>query len=229
MTQSYPCTHIMVADGHPNPLVERLNVQHIRSAQAHGDYGDTPRAIGSLSAIGQGFDAIAYLDADNWYKPNHIESLVALQRESGADVCTSVREFRRLDGSLLGVCPFSDGDLFVDVSCFFLTRKAFPVAVHWAFIPPQLHCIDDRVILLRIKELGLTRAHSWRATLCYRGSAHFEYNLFGEEPPPDAAKDRGEVLEALQWADANGWPDLWCNASGEQLMMNRRRVVVEPD
>ncbi len=227
--QRHPCTHILVADGRPNPLVESFDVQHIRLPRPHGDYGDTPRALGALSAIAQGFEAIAFLDADNWYKPGHIASLVALHEETGAAVCTAVREFRRLDGSVLGVCPYSDGELFVDTSCFFLTAAAFAVVPELALMPKPLHTIGDRVLLYHIKRLGLPRAHSWRATLCYRGTSNFEYELFGEMPPPEAAKTRSEVGEALRWAAANGWPDLSCRTTVEHLKSVRPRILVEPD
>ena len=62
--QTYPATHFMLADGHPNPEVDNWDVVHIK-LPAHGDSCDTPRAIGALSASAQGFDAISLLDADN--------------------------------------------------------------------------------------------------------------------------------------------------------------------
>src|SRR3990172_6396080 len=71
--QTHPATHILVADGTPESYVDGWEAQHIVLMKNHGDFGDTPRAVGSVSAIGQGFDAIAYLDADNWYAPEHIE------------------------------------------------------------------------------------------------------------------------------------------------------------
>jgi hypothetical protein len=83
--QTHACTHVMVADGHPQSEVAGWpGLRHIALPTSHGDYGDTPRAIGSIEAIGAGFDAIAYLDADNAYAPDHIESLVELQRRTGA-------------------------------------------------------------------------------------------------------------------------------------------------
>ena len=66
-SQTYTSTHILVADGIPQDVVDTYGVQHLVLPRCHGDYGDTPRAIGSISAIGQGFDAIAWLDADNWF------------------------------------------------------------------------------------------------------------------------------------------------------------------
>ena len=104
LAQTHPCVQILVADGVPVDELDAWNAQHIRLPQHHADYGDTPRAVGSMSAIGQGFEAIAYLDADNWFAPEHIESLVRLHEETGADVCLSSRDLHRIDGSRLGPC-----------------------------------------------------------------------------------------------------------------------------
>ena len=43
----------------------------------HGDIGSTPRLIGSYHAIGLGVDAVAFLDADNWY--GQTTSLICLR------------------------------------------------------------------------------------------------------------------------------------------------------
>ena len=78
LRQSYPCTHILVADGHPKPLFdEQPKTMHITLPQANGDMGNRPRAIGGILAESYGFDAVAYLDADNWYDLAHIERLIA--------------------------------------------------------------------------------------------------------------------------------------------------------
>ena len=99
--QSHTCTHILVADGVAQEIVQNFDCQHIVLSKGHADYGDTPRAIGSMSAIGQGFDAITYLDADNWYEPNHIASLLELHRSTNAEVCTSMRNFHHVNGEQL--------------------------------------------------------------------------------------------------------------------------------
>ena len=205
--QTHPSTHILVADGTPESYVDGWEAQHIVLKKNHADYGDTPRAVGTVSAIGQGFDAIAYLDADNWYAPEHIESLVKLHDKTGAAVCTSSRNFHRLDGSLMGLCPFSDGETFVDTSCLFLTRKAFRVAWRWALIPHDLHAIDDRVMWHFVLSAKLTRAHTGRPTMAYRTAFKADYRAFGEHPPP-GAKGNAPVVAALQSLRQRGGPDL---------------------
>ena len=60
MGQSFACTHILVGDqARITPPLDGL-VVHLPVGCK--DYGDTPRAVGSMYAAGLGFDAIAYLD-----------------------------------------------------------------------------------------------------------------------------------------------------------------------
>ena len=132
--QSHPCTQIFVADGRPSRFVNELDAQHIVLRRGNGDFGDTPRALGALSAAGQGFDAVAFLDADNWFKPTHIESLVQLAEETGAAICTSSRAIYDPGGILLGPCPLNDGESHVDTNCYLMTRRAFAVILEWALI-----------------------------------------------------------------------------------------------
>ena len=124
--QSHTCTHYLVADGSPRADVLNWPAEHMVLPRPHRDVGNTPRAIGSLSAMNQGYDAITYLDADNWFYPDHIESMVNLHRQTGAVVCTASRTIHRLDGSLLYADEREcDGRKFVDTNCFFLTHRPF--------------------------------------------------------------------------------------------------------
>jgi glycosyltransferase involved in cell wall biosynthesis len=137
--QTHPCTHFLVSDGKPEEVVEHYDAHHVRLPGPHQDVGNTGRAIGAILAQRQGFDAICFLDADNWYRPDHVASLVALQRRTGAAVCSSSRMIHHLDGALLGACKEVDGEVFVDTNCLLLTRPAFPdrpptvIAVHAFF------------------------------------------------------------------------------------------------
>ncbi|MEK6943053.1 MAG: glycosyltransferase [Nanoarchaeota archaeon] len=144
LRQTYPCQHILVADGHPNNIIDSWDASHIILPVQHSDNGDTPRTIGSICAANEGYDAIAYLDADNWFYPEHIESMVSLYEKTTADVCTSRRSIHRLDGSLMFIDGESDGDKFSDTSCIFLTKNAFTLSLIWAFIPNEISPFCDR-------------------------------------------------------------------------------------
>jgi len=77
--QSYRCTHFLISDGDdavaPPTSAE---VRFLRLPGPHNDSGNAARAAGSVVAICEGFDALAYLDADNWYAGDHIQRLVDL-------------------------------------------------------------------------------------------------------------------------------------------------------
>ncbi len=208
MAQTHPCTHIVVADGAPEDYVGGWEAQHIMLDVNHADYGDTPRAIGSVAAIGQQFDAIAYLDADNWYTPDHIASLVELHRETDADVCISSRTMNHLDGSELGPCLETDGAFFADTSCLMLTRPAFRVAGAWAMFEPQLHPICDRMMMHVIRQHQLKRAFSGKTTVAFRTAYKGMYRLYGVTPPPGADKSGDDFLKAIDYLKHMGGPDL---------------------
>ncbi len=183
--QTHPCTHIVVTDGIAKPPLPDFAGQYIALERTHADFGDTPRAIGSMSAISQGFDAIAYLDDDNWYHPQHIETLVALHRRTGADVCSSARFHHSLDGHLLFRCTES-GVGFVDTSCYFLARSAFALCAQWALMPTRFHPICDRYIFHAAHYLSLRHAQSEFASLHYRNHLIGCYLSAGLKPPAEA-------------------------------------------
>src|SRR5690348_4286605 len=84
-TQSLPADHFLVADGFPQDWLDHEPVRHIRLDRNHRDFGNTPRGIGALVAIGEGYDGIALLDADNWFESHHIEECVAASGRSECD------------------------------------------------------------------------------------------------------------------------------------------------
>ena len=209
--QTFPCTHFIVADGKPIDVVDSWDAQHIKLPVNHADYGDTPRGVGSVVAIAQRFDAIAYLDADNWYSQDHIASMVKLQQKTGAGLVSSTRNLYRLDGTLLGKCPEVDGEIFVDTNCYFIARSAFQIVPLWWMMEllyggkegiglgKEIHSIDDRVIWAEVKRLKLRRAHSGRATVAYRTAFRNHYLYFGEEPPA-GAKSGKDIFKTMAGA-----------------------------
>ncbi len=196
--QTHPCEHFMVADGFPQTEISNWAVQHIVLAKSHADAGNTPRAIGSLSAMNQDFDAIAYLDADNWYYPNHLEAMIKLHQQTGAAVCTASRTIHRLDGSLMGADGEYDKYNLVDTSCFFFTRPAFRLLPAWAMMPRQLSPICDRVVCNLIRLLALPCAHNPEPTVAFRTNYAYHYRAVGQTPPP-GAKTGDDAETARKW------------------------------
>lgn len=225
--QSYPCTHVLVADGEPQAAVREFHAYHIVLGVTYADFGDTPRAIGSKFAIEQGFDAIAYLDSDNWYNPNHVASLVTLHRRTGAAVCTSKRTIHHLDGRLMALCLTSDGERFCDTNCLMLMRPAFIAASIWGRIADDEHPIDDRVVWSWILDSDLSRAHSDLATVGYRATHRGLYSMMGW-PIPDDAKNTSALAEAnAKWL-ATGNPSLsWDAFFDAAALRNRGRALLK--
>src|ERR1700730_14939645 len=133
-----------------------------------------------------GFDAIAYLDADNWFAADHLQQMLALQQATGAAVCTAGRNLVDLEGRLLGRCREVDGDKFADTSTLFFTRAAYGLVAVWYRMPRALTPIGDRVMWKAAKDGNLVRAHRDEPTVNYRTNYLAHYRYFGKTPPAGA-------------------------------------------
>lgn len=184
--QTPRCTHILVADGHARPEIDSWDVQHIKLPVSHGDYGDTPRFVGSVSAHARGFDALCWLDADNWYEPDHVASCLELAQARGVSVVTATRILRRLDASALGVCTESNGREFNDTNCYLLMRPAMLVARAWGFKPAGHKSVGDRIVWRAVLSAFPERAHNPKPTVNYETLVAMHYLERRELPPPEA-------------------------------------------
>ncbi len=199
--QTHPCTHFMIADGHAVPDLGDWPVEHIILTRAHGDVGNTPRSIGAISALNRGFDAVAYLDADNWYHPEHIESLVETVRRAGVPMAISDRFVVALDGTVMDIHEESHPD-FADTSCIFHTAQAARMIPMWAMMPPVLGVMGDRVFVAIANLLRIPRARTGRKTLYYESNYWIHYHQAGlPQPPEPRSLDAARVLQALSQTD----------------------------
>ena len=80
LDQEVNCRHFMVADGFPNDSVSSWDCEHIILPSSHADNGNSPRAIGSISAMNQGYQLLLMLDADNWFCANHVSEALRVPR-----------------------------------------------------------------------------------------------------------------------------------------------------
>jgi glycosyltransferase involved in cell wall biosynthesis len=204
--QTYPCLHVMVADGFPHLETASWSIDHVTLPKAHRDIGSTPRLIGCYHAIGLGYDAVAFLDADNWYREDHIASLVRLV-EQGAGFASSSRYLCRLDGSPMAPCPLIDPERFIDTSCMLFARPAFQVLANWVLMPDYGHLIGDRIMLYHIKRSGVRRAHNPLPTVFYRCDKEGLYRQLGEAVPFGVHPRPDYEISFLRWV-ADGNPPL---------------------
>ena len=100
--QTHPATHILVADGYPREFIDRAGVRHLRLDRSHGDAGNAARGLGALLAVAEEFEAIAFLDADNWFDESHVATCLATARKASdqPDFVVARRRLMRPDASV---------------------------------------------------------------------------------------------------------------------------------
>jgi glycosyltransferase involved in cell wall biosynthesis len=197
--QTHPCEHLVVADGHAQGWLDGAGVRHLKLDRAHGDYGNTPRSIGAQLAVAEGFDAVAFLDADNWVEADHVAQCVAVAERSGADVVTCGRRLVREDGSVIPFALHDDASgEHVDTSCLFLLFGAFHALPRWLLMPKPMAMLGDRYFVKSLRDEGLKEARAPGATVNYLCGWADVYRAVGEAPPA-FAKDGIPVARLGQW------------------------------
>lgn len=186
--QNIKADHFFVSDGYPQEWLDGKVARHIRLGKCYGDYGNTPRGIGAQLAISEGYDAIGFLDADNWLDPSHTEECLATAiwnfgSLTNCDYVIARRRFIRPDMTVLGSPEDSS---FVDTNCFFLLRGAFSIVPTWNLMPKEFSNVCDRVFSKRIREENLNFAMNDNMTVNYLNLWAVSYTNVGEEPPPEA-------------------------------------------
>jgi glycosyltransferase involved in cell wall biosynthesis len=198
LRQTVPCTHILVADGHPKGLFDNIpNTMHMALPQASADYGNTPRGLGGLLAESYGFDAVAYLDADNWYEPEHIQNLLKERDKTLNPLITCKRKFYDFKGDPLSAEEEDENaDLHVDTSCWLIFRPAFSLLRTW-FMPKPLGPLCDRVFLGKAIHDRFQITMTNHRTVAYRTLYAAHYQAAGA-PVPENAKtcDTGGAFHA---------------------------------
>jgi hypothetical protein len=202
--QTHPCMHIMVADGHARAMFDRIQgVLHITLPLENADYGNTPRAIGALLAEAYGFDAVAWLDADNWYDPHHVENMLNVAAYNrGTELVSCRRRFYDTAGRDLGITEAEeDAGSHVDTNCWLLLRPAFALLRFW-LLPKTLAAIGDRLLLGKVVHDGFRRVATQDRTVCYQTAWASHYLQAGLPPPPGAKHlDTTEVMRFVRSAE----------------------------
>lgn len=179
-------THIMVADGNPHPWCNTQAMEHHQLPINHNDAGATPRALGALSAFSRGFDAVAFLDADNWFEPNHIQVMIDTMTEDKADAIVATRTIHSIDGKPMYVDDIeSVGRTFVDTNCWFLNRKTAMLMAFW-ITEPANRLISDKVFFQAIRQAKVTVGRSLVPTVAYVTRWGWHYQRAGMPIPSEA-------------------------------------------
>jgi hypothetical protein len=184
--QTIPAWHILVCDGSEPAQIPSFHGTHVLLGRNYQDYGNTPRLIGCYNAVTQGADAIAFLDADNWFQPDHLEKLRDYTLANNLDACASARMLNRPDGSVLGKCPVVDARPYIDTSCLLVMKPAFPHLIAWALQTQDNAAVMDQAVWKHMQNRGARLGFLDRPSVCYRTRHASHYRLLGQPPPPDA-------------------------------------------
>jgi glycosyltransferase involved in cell wall biosynthesis len=187
LDQGVGATHVMIADGFALAEIDGWDAHHVKLPTAHGDNGNTPRGLGALLAKAEGFDFIAWLDADNWYHAGHLASLLALHRHSSSAICSSFRTFHTLSGALLAITEADeDAARHIDTSCYLIHKSNFDLVGIWLDMPRIVAPICDRVFLDAILQRGRSIQSTGLRTVAFRTQYASHYRAAGLAVPAGA-------------------------------------------
>jgi hypothetical protein len=199
LDQGVDADHFLIADGFPQAEVDGWEARHVTLPAPHDDAGNTPRGLGSMLAKVEGYDFIAYLDADNWYHAGHLSSLLALHRQTGSTVCSALRSFHGPSGDNLDISESDEDTLrHIDTSCFLIHRSSFDLLGVWLAMPRVLAPICDRVFLAAILDKGRAIRSTGQRTVAFRSQYASHYRAAGM-PVPAGAKDADFAAAALAY------------------------------
>jgi glycosyltransferase involved in cell wall biosynthesis len=184
--QTTPAHHIVVCDGSAPAQLEGFQGSHILLQRNYRDYGNTPRLIGCYHAMARGAEAIAFLDSDNWYQPDHLAGLVDFARDNGLEACASARMLHRLDGSAMVKCRHVNGRPHIDTSCLLVMKPAFPHLIAWVLFPQDVAAVADNRVWQHMKAAGVRLGFLDQPTLSYRTRHAVHYQMAGEAIPAEA-------------------------------------------
>lgn len=190
--------HMFISDGLPHPCIKTFgNVEHLVLSSRHNDAGATPRAIGAISAFSRGYDAVAFLDADNTLCPNHASMMTNAMVENNASVVTATRNICTNIGEIMYVDGIeSNGRDFCDTNCMFLGRSALHLLTYWV-TEPSARLWSDRQFWSAVVQSNIAKHHVTVATVNYHSKWAWHYHHAGRQPPPDSV-----------WIDRNANGDL---------------------
>ncbi|MBF7682545.1 glycosyltransferase [Acinetobacter sp. B5B] len=184
--QDVSLTHFLIADGNAYIEINAWACQHIILPPSN-NYGDTPRGIGAALASAQNFDALCFLDADNWFSADHLSNILSLYQTDHPQIITTSRNLYTLDEHFIGKCPEVDGQRFVDTNCYFIDKHAFHICGEWLFKSKKDSVMGDRLFWQYILKSNIVKLHIDTPSVNYSTHYAAHYQAFAL-PIPMTAK-----------------------------------------
>jgi hypothetical protein len=200
--QTVAADHILVADGFPQAWIDEYPVRHVKLDRAHADYGNVARGVAALMAVAESYGAIAFLDADNWFEEDHLETcLMAAVSAPSAPFVVAQRNYVRPDASVMNLGNMEDMPLgdHIDTNCYFFLPPAYPLLHYWCAFPQEFSAQGDRLFRQILgADLSMPPAITAKRTVNYTCMYESLYRIIGETPPEGAKPD-------LDWAPGLAW------------------------
>jgi hypothetical protein len=186
-SQTVEARHVLVCDGAVPAQIPDFQGTQIVLQRNYRDYGNTPRLLGCFHAVtALEADAIAFLDADNWYYPDHLRTLSGIAENAQLEAAASARMLHRLDGTPMMKCPTVDGVKYIDTSCLMVFRPAFRHLIAWVLQSQSTAAETDQYLWRLLRDAGVRMAFVDRPTVAYRTRHKVHYEQAREAIPPGA-------------------------------------------
>ena len=189
----------------------RRRINHRRAGtrlpSSHGDIGSTPRLIGSYHAIGLGSKLSPSWTPTTGTGPTTSQIFLAEMDQHQADFVSCSRTLCRLDGSVMGPCPLTNADHFVDTNAMLFGRGSFHLLHNWVLMPNYGHLIGDRIMLHHLKQSGINRKHVNQESVFYRCAKEGLYQQMNNKIPPGVTRRPDYEASFQAWED-DGHPPL---------------------
>ncbi len=176
--QTMPVHHVVVFDGEVRsyPMAKKGADRTYVVVPKCGDYGNTPRAMGTTFAWMKLYaEYVLWLDADNWWLPEHVEHLVQLQKNSGAGVVASQRWIVRPDGTDPRIAVQEDLTWHRDTSCLCFYHTRALTSLSPVLLMQEEHRYADKQISYNVQNDIKTSA---MRTCFYRSNYVYHKRLF---------------------------------------------------
>jgi hypothetical protein len=157
----------------------------------HADTGNLARGIGGTLCAAENYDAVCFLDADNWIEPEHMEQLWCVSRTNPDpfSIVVARRIMHTLDGRAMYQEQAEHAAGHVDTNCMFFGRAAFRLLPVWTQIPAEMAHIGDQVFWKVARQwLGKDPPALVVPTVHYRTPYAAHYRAAGL-PAPEGAKE----------------------------------------